>query len=623
MAERELRIRVVGDAASGRKALDDTAKAADKVHPASKLASDGLGTVKDKLLGMVPGGQHASQVLEVVKGSSVAAGGALSGALVGGAVAGAAAIAALAVKGIGTFTKLAAEVDDFQDVAGGSTEDASRMVVALRELGISSETGAKGMFKLSREVEAGAPALAKYGIEVAKNKDGTTDLQGTLLNVADAYNKTDDQAKKNAIAFAAFGKSGTQLIDVLEQGRGGIEKFWKEADKHGEVLSDKDLESAKEYRIAMASLNEAFSALGIELGKNVVPLLSDFAEGVTDAIDGTEKAVGWLQKLAGAFEGGTRRSLEFSNGQFDHKKAQEEASKGVDEHGRSIEKLTEAQAAGVRVTDEMTDADLDAAEAAKETARASKLAADEQKRRTDIISGLLDAQSQAINSDMAFRDAEMALSDANQTLAEKQVALNAAIKDHGAKSAEARQATIDLQKAQQDAVGAVVADAEAFVKLKEDQAAANGQTVTAQQQHDLLRQRLQDLANALGPNSPLRSQLQGYIDQLRSIPTNIQTRVTLTGENVGGGLGLNKQKASGGPASGLNLVGERGPELVDVGTSAHVYNAAETRAMLSGGGSASGTTNYITIHMPAGSDGSDVIRKIKEYERRNGTGWRN
>jgi hypothetical protein len=31
---------------------------------------------------------------------------------------------------------------------------------------------------------------------------------------------------------------------------------------------------------------------------------------------------------------------------------------------------------------------------------------------------------------------------------------------------------------------------------------------------------------------------------------------------------------------------------------------------------------YVTVNLPPGSDGNDVVRAIKQYERRNGTSWR-
>ena len=48
---------------------------------------------------------------------------------------------------------------------------------------------------------------------------------------------------------------------------------------------------------------------------------------------------------------------------------------------------------------------------------------------------------------------------------------------------------------------------------------------------------------------------------------------------TGGGGGIGK-KASGGPASGLTLVGEQGPELVNLGPMANVMTANMTRAAM-------------------------------------------
>src|SRR5437762_1143842 len=116
MADRELKIRIIGDSASAQKALHDTASAADKVHPSASAASASLGTVKDKLLSLVPGGQQASGALSQVKNIAGSAGGMLSGALAGGAAAGAAAVASLAVEGVQKFSTLTGEITKFKNV---------------------------------------------------------------------------------------------------------------------------------------------------------------------------------------------------------------------------------------------------------------------------------------------------------------------------------------------------------------------------------------------------------------------------------------------------------------------------------------------------------------------------
>lgn len=60
-------------------------------------------------------------------------------------------------------------------------------------------------------------------------------------------------------------------------------------------------------------------------------------------------------------------------------------------------------------------------------------------------------------------------------------------------------------------------------------------------------------------------------------------------------------KAKGGPASGLTLVGEEGPEIVDLPTGSFVHSSPQSRAMLASGSPASsvggGTTVNLTVNV--------------------------
>lgn len=69
--------------------------------------------------------------------------------------------------------------------------------------------------------------------------------------------------------------------------------------------------------------------------------------------------------------------------------------------------------------------------------------------------------------------------------------------------------------------------------------------------------------------------------------------------------------ANGGTVTtaGLTLVGERGPELLSLPRGAQVTPLTGT--------SGTGTTN-ITINMPAGANGDDVVRALQDWGRRNG-----
>lgn len=75
-------------------------------------------------------------------------------------------------------------------------------------------------------------------------------------------------------------------------------------------------------------------------------------------------------------------------------------------------------------------------------------------------------------------------------------------------------------------------------------------------------------------------------------------------------------RAAGGPvnSNGTYLVGERGPELLQMGSSSgRVFSNSDSSRMLGGSSSMN-----VTINMPAGANGDDVVRALKQYERANG-----
>ena len=85
---------------------------------------------------------------------------------------------------------------------------------------------------------------------------------------------------------------------------------------------------------------------------------------------------------------------------------------------------------------------------------------------------------------------------------------------------------------------------------------------------------------------------QGFRDAMASFLRSLSRAIT-SGVGAGltdrllSGLGL---RAGGGYASGLTLVGERGPELLDFRNPAMVYSNAQLGAAIRGGGGAGGVT---------------------------------
>jgi hypothetical protein len=219
-----------------------------------------------------------------------------AGVAAGGAIA--AGLAVFATAGVQNFVNLADKVRDFQRASGASAEESSAFVAVLDDLGISAETGSAAIAKLGRTINT--QKFTDLGIDIAVNAEGATDLTETLLNVADAYAATPDPAKRAELAFAAFGRQGQQLIPLLEQGRRGLERFFAGVDN--QILSQEDLDTAREYEIAMDNLGDSVGALQREFGSRAVPAVASFTAALSEMIDeGIPRAANVAGDLFGKF----------------------------------------------------------------------------------------------------------------------------------------------------------------------------------------------------------------------------------------------------------------------------------------------------------------------------------
>jgi hypothetical protein len=110
----------------------------------------------------------------------------------------------------------------------------------------------------------------------------------------------------------------------------------------------------------------------------------------------------------------------------------------------------------------------------------------------------------------------------------------------------------------------------------------------------------------------------------------VHTTVSVTTNTHGVPLStLTGAHAAGGMASGLSLVGERGPEIVDFQRPAQVYPFDVSRRLVaaaSGGGNGGGNTYNISVNVPPTANPAEaglvLVDAIREYERRSGKSWR-
>lgn len=230
----------------------------------------------------------------------------------------------------------------------------------------------------------------------------------------------------------------------------------------------------------------------------------------------------------------------------------------------------------------------------------------------EAIYQLLDATLSMFNSQLGLEDATFRTSDA---VAEYTGLLWQQI----AGTYEGDNAAQDLAQAQNNAASAALSQAASAAKLAEDQALASGATFTAADAARVQRDELQRVANSLDPNSPLRKQLQGYIDQLNNkIPKDIETRIravlkvtpidSTTKRIMEGGIPYSPNTAEGGVFSSAQTrtIAEAGAEaVIPIGRPARAMELLELSGladMVRG----SGTGALVNIQQATFADATDA-----------------
>jgi hypothetical protein len=499
------------------------------------------------------------------------------------AMAGGAALVAFGVKAVGAFQDTALEAGRLADSLGLTSEQASRFMEVAGDLGIDTATLEKSIGKMNVEVAKSPAYFEKIGAAIAKNADGTTDVQQTFLNVVDAISKMPSATDRAAASQQLLGRGWRDMAELVNGGSAKLKASLDDV-SDAKVIDASEVKKARDFRDAMDKLSDAAEDLALTAGEILVPAL-------TKAADTTEKGRNAWSTLDDAL------------GPVD-----ESLTKLVATNYKYLNPVGQAITALGLFSDESDDA----TEASSALADQVKLAGEQAgitASATDDLTGSTRAHTKAVRADMEAQE---------RANAAKIEAINSSLgyRNQVARTTEALAAATAVQnsatasdseraQASRDAEAAVLEQAAAAVKLASDTAAARGQTLTANAQTQVYVAELQRLAATL--TGPTAAAIQGYINQLGSIPRSIQTNIR--GDIIGGSI--NGRRAAGGPVSagGAYLVGENGPELLQMGSSG---GNVVPNNKLGGGGN-----TYVTINA-ANMTPDEMVRALRKHVKTNG-----
>ena len=139
-------------------------------------------------------------------------------------------------------------------------------------------------------------ALQKLGISATDSLGRIKPIDSLMLDIADRFSKMPDGAQKTALAMDLFGKSGANLIPMLNQGRAGLEKYQATISTDMARAADQFNDTLNRVGVSLAGpFNQAITAL--------LPFITQLAQGIAGLATWFSGLPGPVQTILGVMAG--------------------------------------------------------------------------------------------------------------------------------------------------------------------------------------------------------------------------------------------------------------------------------------------------------------------------------
>ena len=207
-----------------------------------------------------------------------AVGKAATGLAAGGAIA----LAGFAAGAVKSFLDTGEALDKMSKRTGFSVEALGELKFAAEQSGSSIESIEKATKKMSAVIfdagdgmKSAEEALAALGLEASDFKGLSPEAQ--FLELGAALKEVSSETERAALAQKVFGKAGTELLPLFDEGFEGMDKLRQQARNLGIVMSTEAAAGAAAFNDSMNELKSA--ALGVfrGLASELLPKLAEFA----------------------------------------------------------------------------------------------------------------------------------------------------------------------------------------------------------------------------------------------------------------------------------------------------------------------------------------------------------
>lgn len=209
-----------------------------------------------------------------------------------------AALATFAAMAIKSAMEWGKAVDDLSDKTGMAGEKASELLAIAKRAGISTQEANMMFSRFSRAVYNAADAMGKASAEGKTSDDVLSRLGVTAVNsngtmretieifqdIKDKLNGMADGWQKSAIEMELFGRSGTNMHDMLHMTREEMQATIEKAKAMGLIISSETAQAWEQFERNLNSTKGVLTSVGITIGNELLPELQRLLNDVQGLI---------------------------------------------------------------------------------------------------------------------------------------------------------------------------------------------------------------------------------------------------------------------------------------------------------------------------------------------------
>ena len=194
-------------------------------------------------------------------------------------------------------------VDKMSQKIGVSRQAYQELDFICSQSGTSVDKLQGGMKSLRNAMDGdkNAEIFQNLGISLRDAEGNLRSSEDVMWDAMNALQGVADADEKAALAQKLFGKSGSDLMPLLNGQAGSIDEMKQKAHDLGLVMSDELIDSGVGLTDSLDQTKRAFSAVKTQLGGALMPIVKKFSDHLQSALPDIQSAISKLTPIVSSF----------------------------------------------------------------------------------------------------------------------------------------------------------------------------------------------------------------------------------------------------------------------------------------------------------------------------------